>query len=729
MRKLKICIITIAITFVGLSQPSDANVIAQCSNATYTLNLNPEICYGQFSSNFDRSIQSVSRSQNTDLQKLGIFFRQLGYLDKAKLILHQVLLNDPSNEQIQLSLANITRAEYLRAVSTFKGSLDTSSRTFGIDSGYTAAQNAFQQYELLYGSFQQPNEIKAALNWLRLWSELDADMPMVRDLRIMKQPQFFALAKRLSAYPVSLTNSEELEGKINLLETLSSVPNLPFELRNTSFKQVDLLIPLVQQSDKIRSLSRLLGVRSTLSQSVGDLDQAMADLKQAHSASLSIRAFDLSYRWEYLLGKLYAQRYDYAQAKNFFAASINSIKRIKDGSLPLKQEVQYGFFDKVEPIYREYLALLLSDEEPDFKTIIQTNENLQLDEIENYLQCGRLNTFSLLDLPPSQRPDGTIYFIPAMDRYEIILRSKDGSIRNHSVPRSTLDENVTLLRKYLSDARLKDTPLNILKAQFGTLYTSTLKPFEQWLPEKGTIVFVVDSKLQSIPWSALYDGHQFLIERFSIALSFGTEVKLPHQLSRNQMKVIAAGISETTQDSSFSPLPRVTEELNIVKKVFPSSKILLDARFTQENLERQGLDFPIVHLASHGKFSSNPSNTYILDWNGKIPLNQIERLLTERTLVPIELLVLSACETAKGDKRATLGIAGTAIKAGARSTIATLWSAEDNVTPKFMNDFYSAIHDGKTKAESLREAQIKVINDKKGKLANWANFVLFGSWL
>lgn len=713
---------------VGAPSLSDASVIAQCSDVTNRLNLNPEICNGQFSSTFFQTIQSVSRSQNVELQKLGISFRQLGYLDKAKQVLHQALLNDPDNAQIQLSLANLSRAEYLSAAFTFQGAFDVSSRTLSIDSGYSAAQNAFHQYELLFGSLQQPNEIKAALNWLRLWSELSSEMPMIKDLRTSYQPQFFALAKRLAPYPISFNNSEELEGKINLLETLSSIPNLPPELHRISLVQVNSLISLVQQSDKLRSFSRLMGIRALFSQRDGNLTQAISDLNLAHSASLSIQSPELSYRWEHSLGKLYAQQHDLPKAKNYYAASIDSIKRIKDGSLPLKQEVQYNYFDKVEPIYREYLALLLSEKEPDFKAIIYTNENLQLGEIENYLQCGRIKTISLFDLPQSQRPENTVYLIRSKDHYVVILRSKDGSIKTHSVLLSALNENVIMLRKLLSDARLKDTPLEILKSQFGTLYTSILKPLEQWLPKDGTIVFVVDSKLQNIPWAALYDGHQFLIERYSVALSSGTQIKPPQQLTPKQMRVIAAGISERTQNSSFSSLPGVLDELNNVKKLFPSSKVLLDAKFTQSSLERHGLDFPIVHLASHGKFSSNPNNTYILDWNGKILLNQIERLVKERTFVPIELLVLSACETAKGDSRATLGIAGTAIKAGARSTLATLWNTEDNVTPKLMYDFYSAIQDGKTKAEALREAQINVINDK-GKLSNWANFVLFGSWL
>lgn len=729
MQKLIFCSLSIAGALICFTWSADANVIAQCSTVTYSLKLNPEICNGQFPSSFDRSIQSIAPLQNTELQKLGISLRQLGYLDKAKQVLQQALLKDPSNQQIQLSLANIARAEYLRAAATFENALDTSSRATGIHSSYSAAQDALQQYELLFGSLQQPNEIKAALNWLRLWSELKSDMPMIQNLRSANQPRFFALAERLAKMSVSSTNPEDLEGKINFLETLSSISNLPLELRKHTFEQTESLISLIRSSEKIRSLSRLLGIHALLSESAGNLDQAMSDLNQAHSAALSILAPELSYRWEHKLGQLYVQRHEYELAKTLYADSINSIESIKDGSLSLKQEIQYDYFDKVEPVYREYLALLLADKRPDFNAIIKINDKLQLGEIENYLQCGRLNTTSLLDLTQTQRPDATIYIVRGTDHYEIFLRSKDGSIRNHSVLMSDVDENIKMLRKLLSNSRLKDTSPTILKTQFWILYTSILKPFEQWLPKDGTIVFAVNSKLQNIPWAALYDGRQFLIERLSVALSSGSEIQSPQKLSRKQLRVIAAGISETPQDSSFSNLPRVADELNAIKKLLPNSKILLDSQFTQSNLERQGADFPIVHLASHGSFSSNPSNTYILDSKGKVPLNQIERLVKERSVAPIELLVLSACETAKGDNRATLGIAGTAIKAGARSTLATLWNGDDSKAAEFMNDFYTALKGGNTKAEALRQAQINVIRQKEGKLANWANVILYGSWL
>ena len=731
MQKLIIFSFSLSIVgaLVGLTWNADASVIAQCSAITFSLKLDPEICIGQFPRLLYHSIQSIPPLQNIELQKLGIALRQLGYLDQAKQVLEQALENDPSNPQIKLSLANIARADYLRASATFKDSLDTSSRATGIDSSYIAAQDGFHKYELLFGSLQQPNEIKAALNWLRLWTELKPDMPMVKDLRISTHPQFIALAKRLCNMSVSFKNSEELEGKINLLETLSSVSDLPLELRKLTLAQAESLIPIIKRSDKIRSFSRLLGVHALLSESTGNLDLAISDLNQAHNASLSIQAPDLSYRWEHKLGQLYAQRHDYEFAKTLYANSIHSIESIKNGSLSLKQEIQYDYFDKVEPVYREYLTLLLADKKPDFKAVIRINDKLQLGEIENYLQCGRLNTTSLLDLPPTQRPDATIYIVRSTDHYEIFLRSKDGSIKTHSVQISVVEEAIRTLRKLLSDNRLKDTPTEILKAQFGNLYTGILKPFEQWLPGDGTIVFAVDSGLQNIPWAALYDGRQFLIERFSIGLSSGSEMQPPQELSHKQIKAIAAGISETSQNPTFSNLPRVKDELNDIKRLFPKSKILLDAQFTQSNLERQGVDFPIVHLASHGNFSSDPSETYILDSNGKVPLDQIERLVKERSSSPIELLVLSACETAKGDNRAPLGIAGTSIKAGAISTLATLWKSDDSTAAQFMNDFYTALKGDKTKAESLRQAQINVIRQKDGKLANWANYVLYGSWL
>ena len=164
---------------------------------------------------------------------------------------------------------------------------------------------------------------------------------------------------------------------------------------------------------------------------------------------------------------------------------------------------------------------------------------------------------------------------------------------------------------------------------------------------------------------------------------------------------------------------------------------MLDQDFTDVNLQKQlnRTNAPIVHLATHGQFSSDPENTFIVTWDNRIPVNEFTNLLRDREagkINPIELMVLSACQTAAGDNKAALGMAGIAVRSGARSTLATLWSVKDQSTTFLMNEFYrdlvkseSNIH----KAASLRQAQLALIrSDDFSHPFYWSPFVLVGNW-
>ncbi|HBL10917.1 MAG TPA: hypothetical protein DD379_05835, partial [Cyanobacteria bacterium UBA11162] len=137
--------------------------------------------------------------------------------------------------------------------------------------------------------------------------------------------------------------------------------------------------------------------------------------------------------------------------------------------------------------------------------------------------------------------------------------------------------------------------------------------------------------------------------------------------------------------------------------------------------------------ATHGQFSSNPEQTFILTWDEKIKVKEFEDLLRFReqgSANPIELLVLSACQTAAGDKRAALGLAGVAVRSGARSTLATLWSVKDQSTAQLMSEFYQELSKGVRKAEALRTAQLNLLKQPKYEHPfYWAPFVLVGNWL
>ena len=234
--------------------------------------------------------------------------------------------------------------------------------------------------------------------------------------------------------------------------------------------------------------------------------------------------------------------------------------------------------------------------------------------------------------------------------------------------------------------------------------------------------------------TVLYDGHNYLIESYAVAITSGLELLEPKTLSRASLNAMLAGLTESRQN--YPPLKNVDQQLNQVSAEIPS-QILLDREFTVSSFQNQlqSLPFPIVHIATHGQFSSQPEQTFILAWDNSIDLNQLSNLLKNSATSKseaIELLVLAACQTAKGDKRATLGLAGVAINAGAKSTLATLWKVSADESPgKLLSQFYRELQNPHlSKAEALRRAQLAFLqDDSRNRPYFWAAYVLLGNWL
>jgi CHAT domain-containing protein len=161
----------------------------------------------------------------------------------------------------------------------------------------------------------------------------------------------------------------------------------------------------------------------------------------------------------------------------------------------------------------------------------------------------------------------------------------------------------------------------------------------------------------------------------------------------------------------------------------------LNGEFTRDRLQAAiaANQFSGIHLATHAQFSSKAENTFLLTYNERVNVKNLDQLLRESDRPrsnPIELLILSACQTAAGDKRATLGLAGLAVRSGARSTLATLWSVQDQSTAELMTYFYKALQPGVSKAQALRQAQLKLLNSPQYQNPYfWAPFVLVGNWL
>jgi CHAT domain-containing protein len=277
------------------------------------------------------------------------------------------------------------------------------------------------------------------------------------------------------------------------------------------------------------------------------------------------------------------------------------------------------------------------------------------------------------------------------------------------------------------------------------LYDWLIRPAEQDIANSKvqTLVFVLDGPMLNLPMAILQDGQQFLIEKYAIAYTPGLQLLDSKRLVRGQITALKAGLTqsrEITLSSSqtpivFSALPFVKEELETIQlKV--KGELLLDEEFTTTAIQKEinSVPFPVVHLATHGQFSSKQEDTFILTWDDRLSVNQLNTMLRSREETgrnPIELLVLSACQTAAGDERAALGLAGVAVRAGARSTLATLWLVSDEGTAELMTRFYQELTDTSiSKAEALRRAQVALLKDSRYQLPRlWAPYVLVGNWL
>ncbi len=298
-----------------------------------------------------------------------------------------------------------------------------------------------------------------------------------------------------------------------------------------------------------------------------------------------------------------------------------------------------------------------------------------------------------------------------------------------SVPGAKIEQRVRNFRNALEDR----DPLRYFR-HAQRLYTWLIEPLEIDLhtAEIQTLVFVPDGALRSLPVAALHDGKQYLIENYAVSITPSLTLIAPTPLPRANLKVLAAGLSESS--AGLPALPHVTEEVRNIEQLYGAT-VLLDQNFSPERLEQtvQRGDFGIVHIAAHGHVAPDATASFLLTGQGKISfqrLTQIVRQLRFREQ-PLELLTLSACETAQGDDRAALGFAGIAIQAGARSSVATLWRVRDIAATRLMTSFYEQLRNPNlSKAQALRRAQLALL--RHSRYADpyfWAPFLLINNWL
>ncbi|MBD1866443.1 CHAT domain-containing protein [Cyanobacteria bacterium FACHB-471] len=673
--------------------------------------------------------QPNSLTKVSELRSLGEALRLVGSLDQS-----QQRLQDSLAIAQQLSV-NSSTAEVAEAIALIQLSLGNTARS---QQDHAAALNWYQQAAT--GTNSATVQLQANLNRFSLLIET-AQTSDAQSLLPQIQHQLEDLPP----------NRTTVYAQINLAQSLAI---------SSSTDAATLLSTAAQQSEQLgdrRTQSYALGLLGGLYEKTQQWSSATDLTRQALQLALSTNATDVTYLWQWQLGRILKAQAEQGidpannrvEAIALYEEALKTLQSLRLDLASMNPDQQFSFRESVEPTYRQLIELLLQPagtiNQENLIKARRTLESLQTVELQNFFREACLDVpiaidriveqTSALSADQTNTRAAIIYPIILPDSLEVILKLPNQPNLIHystMVGQAEVEKTLTDLRHQITQP---ETQISVRRLS-QQVYDWLIRPAEAELSNNqvSTLVFVLDGFLKNIPMAALHDGERYLVETYAVALTPGLELPDPQPLERQQMRLLFAGLSSAIEN--FSPLTAVEQEKDGILAKIPRAVILLNQEFTAEALQTQieQAPFQIVHLATHGEFSSDRNKTFIRALDRRIDIDELNRILKTRQAQPgpIELLTLSACQTAEGDERAALGLAGVAVRAGARSTLASLWSIDDQSSAFLMIEFYRQLVDNPSlsKSQALRQAQLTLINHPNySQPSYWAPYVLLGNWL
>ena len=509
-------------------------------------------------------------------------------------------------------------------------------------------------------------------------------------------------------------------------------------LNQQPFRPMLSLLQSVLDSDNKANKANKAIAFGHLAQIYQQEKQTKTALNLTHQAIFNAQNYpEQLYRWEAQQGLYLHQQNKITAAITAYRNALSHLHPIRNQLFSGQRNAQYIFKTHIRPVYYNLADLLLQKAATTQNKIEKQNllfsarytiEKYRHAELEDYFQDECVLKQNITELDNIASNTAVLYPILLDERLELLLSLADG-IYQISLPVKRDDIN-TIAKTYQVNLQRRNS-WEFLD-QSSQLYDWLIRPLQTLLTDVDTLVVVPDGALRLIPLATLFDGEQYLIDRFAMAITPSITLTEPKPLPKKKITILLNGLSESVQ--KFSALPNVTLEVHNIEKMFTKPKTLLDKEFSLKGISNAlyGVPYSIVHVASHGQFDRNPKKTFLLTHDSKLTMNHLTRLLStsQARQHPVELLTLSACQTAVGDERAALGLAGVAVKAGARSALASLWPVFDDATALLIPDFYAQLKQTQTnKALALQQAQLKMLHSKNYQHPKyWAGFVLIGRW-
>ncbi len=463
--------------------------------------------------------------------------------------------------------------------------------------------------------------------------------------------------------------------------------------------------------------------------------EALQLTREAARAAQQVEAPEALYRWHWQVGRLLRAQADETTALDAYRRAVATLQTIRPELAYSYGKPPTTFRETTGALYMEFIDLVLrratAVTDPDQVTAYlrearKTVESLKAAELRDYFQDDCVDTAQsrTVDLDRLAHDAAVIYPILLPDRLELLVSLPTGLQRvTVSVTAVQVERAVRSFRLALQEDAAETRALR----HAYSLYNWLVRPLEPALAAHAptTLVFVPDG--------SLHDGQQFLIETYAVAVTPGLDLTNPQPLARTGVRLLAGGVTEAVQ--GFPALPYVSQELAAIQRFYPGT-VLLNQDFQLPRL-RQEIHrghFGMVHLASHGHLASDVTQSFVLTFDGKVTMQQLEEVVGRFRFrqEPLELLTLSACETAAGDDRAALGLAGIAIKAGARSAVATLWRVQDDAAALLVTELYRQLKEDPavSRAVALQRAQRTLLaHERYHAPFFWSPFLLINNWL
>ncbi|MEM7772899.1 MAG: CHAT domain-containing protein, partial [Cyanobacteria bacterium P01_A01_bin.37] len=687
------------------------------------------------------------------LWKLGTTYRLAGSLAQSQTKLEECLefIQDAQLSSLQnaveLDLGNTNRAIGERAIAI--GKFQKANDYF---------QQAIRAYENVYrhaereGDRPSINRVRAQLNHLSLALDINdlshstSQIISAPAWEILHNPatiQYLTQSIQSTWSHLSLSR-DTLYARLNFAHSLirqfppSSDPSLSEEEAIAQFLETIIQDAQTLRDPKAESLA--LGRLGNLHEQQHEWDEAQSFTEQALAISQRMHANEIGYRWAWQLGRILNAQEQEEKTLTAYKTAVERLETVRNDLRFVDTDVQFSFRDAVEPLYREYVDVLLRHEngevpsQDSLKQAVRRIDDLQLTELENFLSCDLGDPSTLVTPDPSA---AIVHPILLADRLIVILELPDENqplaFHEHPISREDVEAKLNSMRRNL---RAPDRTEAVIESA-QTIYQWIIEPFnsllEEW-PQVNTLVFVLDGAFRNIPMAVLHDGEHYLLEHYAVAIAPRLELFNPQPLSKN-LRIFTGGIGEPQMigEQRFIEIEYLVDELDGIRKVNNAVSPLLGDNFTQEQLQQHlnAGNFSAIHIKTHGVFSSDPDETFIVAFNELIRSRDLGNLIQasiRQNETPIELLVLSACATAQGDNRAVLGLAGVAVQAGVQSTLSTLWEAQDFPNTQLMIRFHEELANGKSRAEALRLAQLYLMTEFRAPNV-WAPYVLVGNWL